>query len=119
MQKSRYNVTIHKTGVHNGNILTAVSNHNEGIVPVDIKDFQSWLQVWRAIFPTVYWGLVAITEDDAPHILYISEDGGATYTLTLEYCEIFQLEDYNEGEEIAGEELAEAHVLHNPSNQHP
>lgn len=118
MQKSKYNVTIHKFGGENENILRAVANHNDGIIPISVEDIQGYIQTRRAMYPVIHSSYAAIKDDEKDYILNISEDGGKTYTLTLEYCEVFELSDYNEGED-SREELAEAHVLHNPSNLHP
>lgn len=119
MQKSKYNVTIHRNGSENEMILRAIASHNEGLIPVSIEDLMGYVQTKRAMFPLIYSGHTAIKDDEKDYVLNISEDGGKTYTLTLEYCEVFELSDFNEGEEDSREELAEAHVLHNPSNLHP
>ncbi len=93
MAKTKFKVDLHKSGMENASLLAAVANHNNSIVPISIVDLQSYMQVRKAMFPSSNDGYYATRSQESESILNISEDGGKTWTLTIEEIEVHELEE--------------------------
>lgn len=93
MTKTKFNVDIHKAGTSNSNnILLALGNHNGGIVPLCLEDFISYAQFEKAKYPFTNEGFYIERDETEPHILHVSEDGGKTWTLTIEERIVHELD---------------------------
>lgn len=90
MQK-KLNVKIWKNGSESEVLLRLVGNVNEGKGDVSVRDLEGYIATRKAMFPSVYEGL-AISPDTEPNTYNISEDGGKTFTMQIEFVEIHELE---------------------------
>lgn len=93
--KQKMNVVIHKTGNESDVILRMIGNCNEKGTTVSARDIEGYLMCRNSMFPTLH-NFAIVRDDTRPGEYYsISEDGGATFTLTIEWCEIYELEPVN------------------------
>jgi hypothetical protein len=94
MQKTKFKVDILKSGTYNSPILKMIASHNEGRVLLSIPDFISYNILEKAQFPASA-NLFEIERDvfDEQTKFNVSEDGGKTFTLTIEEIEIHELAD--------------------------
>lgn len=93
MKTFKIGVEIHKHGDKNGNILQAVANHNEGKIVLSHHDIMGFLRLNRAMFPNLSSSQYTSTYDCINCILRISEDDGKTFTLTLTWKEVTELNE--------------------------
>lgn len=84
MTKTKFSVDIHKNGGNNLSILTAIGNHNGGKVPLCLDDFISHAQFEKAKYPSANEGFYIERDDTEMGVIRVSEDGGKTWTMTIE-----------------------------------
>lgn len=99
--KKKLNVSIYKRGTENDNILRLVANYNEGIADISPRDLEGYLATTKAIYPNVTHPINLIKGEE-PNCYHVSEDGGKTFTLSLEWAEIYELSMDTEGLNGAG-----------------
>lgn len=99
--KKKLNVSIYKSGSENDWILKMVANYNEGISDFSPRDLEGYFKCSLATFPTIKKGLQLIKGEE-PNCYHVSEDGGKTFTLSLEWAEIYELSMDTEGLNGAG-----------------
>jgi len=83
--KQKIKVDILKHGSENQYLLKAVARMNEGLCSFSIRDLEGYFAVENAKYNNK---LVLISEEGYCHV---SEDGGDTFTLTLEWVEVHEL----------------------------
>jgi len=86
--KSKIHVSLFKQGSENENLLRMVANHNEGTGNVSLSDICGYMAGKKAMFPTI--SKYAVIQDG--ETLHISEDNGQTFTLSLTWCEVHELQ---------------------------
>jgi len=86
--KSKIQVVIHKQGSENENLLRMVANHNEGTAQIDLSDIVGYMYAKKAMFPTV--SNYRVYNDNGT--LNISEDNGESFTLSLTFVELHELQ---------------------------
>lgn len=101
--KKNFNVKIHKTGSLNDMILRVVGNFNDGKAAISLVDIQSYVTFNKSAFPSLYDGYYATRDEDDDSILRISEDGGESFTLTIEEIELHELDGNDSIEHRQGE----------------
>lgn len=88
MQK--INVKLLKYGGENDVITRMIANMNDANVAVSPRDLEGYLNVRNVAFPfTCNYAIVKDTEE--PNTYHLSEDGGKTFTMSLEWIEIYVL----------------------------
>jgi hypothetical protein len=90
--KTKIKVDIHKSGSENDQILEIVANTNSGKAPIELEDMVGYLKCRRANYPIIKGGVNCKVEDSK---LHITEDDGKTWTLTLEWTTVVELEPEN------------------------
>ena len=103
MGKIKFKPDLHKEGDETDNIIRIIAAHNSGNNPVSLIDIQSYMSCRKAILPISGKGYFATRPADNENILHISEDGGETWTLTIEEIEVEELP-----RRLTPEELEEA-----------
>lgn len=88
--KQKIKVEVHNLGEHTEYIIKAIASHNAGIRTITPLDIQSYLKVRDATFPNSLNDLAYCT-GDKDFILNISNDKGKSYSLTLEWAEVHEL----------------------------
>lgn len=89
--KTKFNLSILKTGGQTENIVGAIASHNEGRVPLCPLDFISWAQFEKA--RRSYLDGFYIESTDEPGELRVTEDGGKTWTLIIQEIELHELQE--------------------------
>lgn len=92
--KTKISVEIHKNGTENDVLLRMIANINQGRVK-DIPtkaDIISYLTVRNSIWPISHEFSHQVDEE----YLHISEDGGKTFTLSLEWKEVAEISELDE-----------------------
>lgn len=90
--KTRFDIHIIKTGAKTEYIVAAIASHNEGRTPLCREDFISWAQFENARSPYLE-NKFYIESTDEHGELRVTEDGGKSWTLIIQECEIFELEE--------------------------
>lgn len=80
---------IHKHGTFNSAILKMIAKHNGGQCPMSIPDLLSFGQIQQSLINAS--NLVIERRDGDENTFDVSEDGGKTFTLTIEEIEIHEL----------------------------
>lgn len=93
MIKKKINLAILKSGEENSLITKMIANYNEGIEKsiISPRDLEGYLNFRNALWPTVTF-LKLVKDEDEPNTFHVSEDGGKTFTLSLEWAETYTLE---------------------------
>ena len=93
--KKRLKIDFLKTGAENENLTKIVASHNGGKCPVSLDDIASWLWCERGRWPSVNLEAdkYAKREETEPNKLFITEDGGKTFTCIIEEIEVNELAD--------------------------
>lgn len=89
--KQKISVEIHKKGDHTNEILEMVASMNDGKAKISIADLQSYLKARAARWPTLSNDLGYVREGEG-ETLDISSDGGETFSLSLTWKEVWELE---------------------------
>jgi len=92
MTKTKFSVDIHKDGSNSEAIFKAIGSHNGGIVPLCIEDFISYAQFEMAKYPSAQKGFYIVRDDTEFNVIRVSEDGGKTFTITIEERIIHELD---------------------------
>jgi hypothetical protein len=88
--KQKLNVVIHKLGNESDVILRMIGNCNDKGESVSARDLEGYLNCRNMMFPTL--NNFALVRDNATGEYYnVSEDGGESFTLTIEWCEVYEL----------------------------
>ena len=87
--KTKIDVQIHSVGEHSEAILKAIAVQNSGIASLYPSDLISYLKFRNALFPTCTNDLAYQQEDGTVNI---SKDGGKTFSLSLIWKEVHELE---------------------------
>ncbi len=86
--KTKINVSIHKSGEMNNNILSLVASINEGKGYVEMEDVIGWVKSERLIYSAIRGKVNCKVENEK---LHITEDEGESWTLTLEWTTVVEL----------------------------
>lgn len=89
--KKKIAVEIHKSGSLSQEIISAIQNMNEGNVSFSPDDLTGFIRMKSAMYPIVYAQL-STNYNVGEKRLDISEDGGETFTLSLTWKEVHELE---------------------------
>ncbi len=89
---TKYNVSIHKPGSENNNLLTIIGTHNGGLFPVGLMDLVSYATTTKAKYPEAMKGFQITVSPEDENTLLVSEDGGKSFTLSIQEVEILELE---------------------------
>lgn len=89
---TKFKIEILKHGSETENILKLIESHNGGVIPLSLEDFISWGQCRKALYPVSNKGFQITRTDSDDKVLCVSEDGGESLTITIEECEMFELE---------------------------
>jgi hypothetical protein len=92
MKKNKLNVVIHKTGTANNNLLDSIGNYNEGKIDFSPRDLEGWFTVEKAYLPTTRKDHCLIKDETEPNLYHVSEDGGKSYTLSIEWVEVYEIQ---------------------------
>lgn len=90
--KQKINVVIHKTGSNNGFILECTGETNAGKAQFSPRDLEGYLNMKKAFTPMSAEGYKLLKDETEPNTFHVSEDGGKTFTLSLEWVEVHNLE---------------------------
>lgn len=90
--KKTIKVQLHKSGSENDFLTRLVANVNEGKGEVSIWEILGYISCEKAAFPSIKSGLGAYYHPENNNIMNISEDGGKTFTMTLEFCEVYEID---------------------------
>jgi hypothetical protein len=90
MQK-KLNVKINKTGQTNAVLLDVIARYNEGKCDFSARDVEGWLTIQKAYLPFTLPDALLVMDSKEGNTYHISEDGGKTFTLTIEWLEIYSL----------------------------
>lgn len=91
MTTTKFKVDIKKFGFQNAALLRMIGKHNGGEVPTSLPDLISFESHQKALDNAKDFTIERDEEDK--NILNVSEDGGKTFTLTIEEIEIHELEE--------------------------
>lgn len=99
--KKQIKVTLYKTGQENDFLTRLVANFNAGLKHQDVKpeDIQGYFAARNMAYLTTTNCLLEESETDQG-IYMISEDGGETFTMSLEWAEVYELGENLEREGI-------------------
>ena len=88
--KKKINVTIHNHGSENEIILKCIGNMNSGECSFSPRDLEGYYTIQTAKYPKLP---VTITKlDESGDIYQVSENEGKSFTLTLEWIEVYELQ---------------------------
>lgn len=92
--KRKLSVELFKNGSENDVLTRLVANVNEGKSSIEPLDIMGYLETRKATYPTVS----DYKYKEEGYTLYISEDGGKSYTMAITWKEVYELELQNEQE---------------------
>lgn len=92
--KTKISVDIHKFGEHTEQILKIVATNNAGLREVSMGELINYLAVRDALYPTTVNDLGYIKDLFPEAVLLVSNDKGKTYSLTLTWKEVIELEPH-------------------------
>lgn len=97
MTTKKLNVKLFKSGSENDALTRLISNYNEGIEKAQItpRDIEGYLLTRNAIFSSIN-NYKLVKDETNPNTYNISEDGGKTFTISIEWAEIYSLDDVSE-----------------------
>ena len=99
--KQKINVVIRKQGKENEALYRMIANMNEGLAEFSARDLEGFLVCQKAAFPGI--SPYSFVKDEAePNIYHVSEDGGKTFTLSLEWVEIVELQQSENIDDVNG-----------------
>lgn len=88
MQK--INVKIQKNGIESEVLLRLVGNVNAGKAGVSVRDLEGYFATRFSMFPMLD-KTILVKDIEEPNTFHISEDGGKTFTLSMEWVEVTEL----------------------------
>ena len=94
MQK-KLNVKLMKSGSENDVITRMIANYNQGKVDCSPRDLEGYLITRNAMFPTIN-NYKLVKDNEEPNTYHVSEDRGKTFTLSIEWVEVFELPEVDE-----------------------
>lgn len=87
--KKKLNVRLHKAGSENNSLTRLIANYNEGKSQISPRDLEGYFMVMNGIYTNI--GNYLLVKDTEPNTYHVSEDGGETFTMTIEWVEVFEL----------------------------
>lgn len=87
--KTKLIVELHKSGDYNNRYTTFIAAHNEGVTTLSIESLKLYAQSEKKLNPDKNIDAYKDSADDS--LLYISEDGGKTFTMTIQLIRQFPL----------------------------
>ena len=87
--KSKIVVDIHKEGNSNLIVLKAIGRHNGGDNLIDQQMITGYVLGQKIDYPSLYKEIKVTQDGDT---LHISEDDGKTFTLSLTWTEVHELQ---------------------------
>ena len=87
--KRKINVKIHKHSSDNETVLKCVGNMNDGRASFSARDLEGYFAIQNAKYPTL--PVTFIKSDEPGEVYHISEDDGKSFILTLEWVEVYDL----------------------------
>lgn len=90
--KTKISVDILAHGSYSDKILKAIARHNSGTHILCHGDFISYANMERALYPNANEGFFIERINGDEEKLGVTEDGGKSYTIVLEFKEIYELE---------------------------
>lgn len=90
--KKKINVKLIKSGSENDAITRLIANCNEGQEKAQIsaRDLEGYLNTRNAMYPTVTNNKLVKDEEES-NTFHISEDGGKSFTMSIEFVEVREL----------------------------
>lgn len=96
MTKTKIGVEIHKTGKLNAELLQIVSAHNEGIIDMSAPySLIGYIRGTKGKYPDLHKNADLIMDETGSDIAdtwHVTEDNGKTFTLTLTWKEVSELD---------------------------
>ena len=89
----KINVLIHKNGRESAMLLDCIGSMNEGKTSFSPRDVEGYINMKSAYLPATSKGHCLIKDETEPNTYHISEDGGKTFTLSIEWVEVFSIDD--------------------------
>lgn len=92
MKQVKLNVKLIKAGSENDVITRLIANCNEGQSKAQIspRDLEGYLNVRNGTYPTIT-NCKLVKDEEESNTYHVSEDGGKTFTLSLEWVEVHEL----------------------------
>lgn len=94
--KQKINVVIHKTGSENSFILDCIGQLNSGKSLFTIRDLEGYLNMKKSFLPYLGKGYCIVKDTEQSNTWHISEDSAGSYTLSLEFVEVYELQPETE-----------------------
>ena len=88
--KKQINVKLLKYGSENDVITKMIANYNEGKVEATPRDIEGYMITRNCMYPTLF-DFKLVKSDEPGEVYHISEDGGKTFTLTMDWVEVHEL----------------------------
>lgn len=89
--KQKINVVIHRNGSTSAKILDIIGAMNEGKANFSPRDLEGHFAIERAWMTTANKGLTLVKDTEESNTYHVSEDGGKSFTLSLEWMEVREL----------------------------
>lgn len=96
--RTKFKIDVHKSGSDTDMFVKAIAAHNEGKVFLSLGDFISFYSVYRAIYLLAKKDFYVERDEMQENIVRVTEDGGKTWTLTIEEIELEELIPEPQGE---------------------
>lgn len=93
MEKTVFDLRIHKNDTNNDAVIRMVGNHNAGFAAINFDLIEAHIKAVVAQYPMADKGTCAIRENN---VLHLSRDGGETLTLSISEKEIYESNELNE-----------------------
>lgn len=84
-------VDLAGTGSCTDEVLRLIGSHNAGKSYISIPDLISYGVITAALYPSTRGGITIEIDESDENKFSVSEDGGKTFTLTIEEIEIHEL----------------------------
>lgn len=90
--KQKINVVFHKLGTESESVIRMIANMNEGSVQFSPRDLEGYFNCRKASFVLALRDICLVKDATDPNVYHISEDGGKTFILSLEWIDVYELQ---------------------------
>jgi len=89
--KSKFKLELYSTSDSMDMLVKLIGRHNAGEIKITLKDIQHFLLMYSHLYTYTHQSLGYLSEDG--NTLNISRDGGKTITMSIVYCEYYELNE--------------------------
>ena len=91
--KKKINVQLHKNGENSRFLLDCIGAYNAGKCNFSARDLEGYIAMQKAYLPVTGKGFGLIKWEEKPNTYLLTDDGGETFVMTIEFAETYELKE--------------------------